>query len=99
MAAGIKRMSDSQTKVPVKVTPNAARNEILGLKNGVWRIKIAAPPDKGKANKELVAYLSELLGLKKDDLAVLRGHASRDKVVSVEGLSQAEIDQRLTAKM
>jgi uncharacterized protein (TIGR00251 family) len=93
------RMSNNQTKVPVKVTPNAARNEVLGLQNGVWRIKIAAPPDKGKANKELIVYLSELLDLKKDDLGVIRGHASRDKVVAVEGLSQAEIEQRLTTKM
>jgi uncharacterized protein len=93
------RMSNVQTKVPVKVLPNAARNEILGVQNGVWRIKIAAPPDKGKANKELIDYLSEILAVKKIDLAVLRGHASRDKVVAVEGLSQAEVDRRLTSQM
>jgi uncharacterized protein len=92
-------MSNIQTKVPVKVIPNASRNEILGLQNGVWRIKIAAPPDKGKANKELIDYLSDMLAVKKIDLTVLRGHASRDKVVAVEGLSQVEVDRRLSAQI
>lgn len=89
-------MSETQTKVPVKVLPNAARNEIVGLKNGVWRIRIAAPPDKGKANKELIAYLSQALALKKDALSILRGHTSHDKLISVEGLTQAQITQRLS---
>jgi uncharacterized protein len=92
-------MPDNQIKVPVKVLPNAARNEIIGLQNGVWRLKIAAPPDKGKANKELIDFLSEALAVRKDSLAVLRGHASRDKLISIEGLSQAEVDRRLKARM
>jgi uncharacterized protein len=89
----------NQTKIPVKVLPNAARNEIMGKQNGVWRIKIAAPPDKGKANKELISFLSDVLSLKKDVLTLLRGQASRDKVIGVEGLSQEEIDLRFQGKM
>lgn len=92
-------MFDSQTKVPVKVLPNAARNEILGLKNGVWRIKIAAQPDKGKANKELIAYLSETLAVRKDKLSILRGQTCHDKLISVEGLTQTEVNQRLASGM
>ena len=45
-------MASDAILLNVKVTPNSAKNEVLGLTNGVWRVKIAAPPDKGKANKE-----------------------------------------------
>jgi uncharacterized protein len=90
-------MPDNQTKVPVKVLPGAARNEIAGLQNGVWRIKIAAPADKGKANKELIDFLSEVIAVKKVDITILKGHTSHNKIIAVEGLSPAEVNQRLTA--
>jgi uncharacterized protein len=90
-------MQDSPTKVPVKVLPGASRNEIAGLQNGVWRIKIAAPADKGKANKELIDYLSEIMAIKKVDITILKGQTSHNKIIAVEGLSPAEVNQRLTA--
>ena len=50
---------DSQgIRLAIKVTPNAGRNEITGFKDGVLQVRIAAPPDKGKANKELIDFLS-----------------------------------------
>jgi uncharacterized protein len=70
----------------------------MGLKNGEWRIKIAAPADKGKANKELIDFLSEVMGVKKADLVILKGHTSHNKVIAVEGLSQADVNQRLSSK-
>ena len=54
----------------VKVTPNASKNEILGLTDGTWRVKIAAAPDKGKANKELIEFLSKRLGVKKSSISL-----------------------------
>jgi uncharacterized protein len=83
------------TKVPLKVLPHASRNEIMGLKNGIWRIKIAAPADRGKANKELIDFISHTLGLKKEAVTILKGHTSHDKLISVEGLSETEIRQKL----
>ena len=74
-------------KISIKVQPNSNRNEVVGVVNGVWKIKIAAPPDKGKANKELVDFLSELLDIKKDRINILRGQTSHNKIVEIEGLS------------
>ena len=88
----------SNSKVSIKVLPNAARNEILGLSGGVWRIKVAAAPDKGKANKELISFLSEVLELKRDDLCIFRGHTSHNKIISVTGLTQEEVISRFTRK-
>jgi uncharacterized protein (TIGR00251 family) len=82
-------------RLAVKVTPNAGRNEIVGFKAGVLQIKIGAPPDKGKANKELVDFLSEKLDVKKSAILIIKGQTSRNKVIVVEGLNAEEIQKRL----
>lgn len=83
------------SRLAVKITPNAGRNEITGLKEGVLQVRIGAPPDKGKANKELVDFLSEKLGVKKSGVLIIKGQTSRNKVISVAGLSREEIIKRL----
>ena len=91
--------SNKDTIISLRVTPGAKRNAVLAHTEGVWCIKIAAPPVEGKANDELVVYLSKLLGVRKSNLSVLKGQTSRNKLVSVAGLSQAEIELKLTAEM
>ncbi len=80
----------------MRVHPNATRNELVGFSGGVLRVKVAAPPVKGKANKELIAFLAQKLGLSKGDLAILKGHTSRNKLISVAGLTREELNQRLS---
>ena len=75
-------------KLPVQVYPNAARNEITGCIDGVLHIKIAAPPVKGKANRELVDFLSRRLGISKGSIDIIKGHTSRNKIIAVDGLSR-----------
>ena len=87
-------MSDSI--VTIHVQPNASRNEVVGFEDGVLRVKIAAPPVKGKANRELIAFLSKLLGISKSSITIEKGLTSRRKVINIEGLSQAEAIKRLT---
>ncbi len=91
-------MSQNQTNITVYVQPNARRNEVLGFEDGVLRVRIAAPPVKGKANKELIDFLSGLLGVSKGSITIEKGLTSRRKVIAIEGLSQAEILQRLGAE-
>ncbi len=77
------------------VYPNAARNEVVGFADGVLRVKIAAPPLQGKANKELLAFLSQALGVGKGTLTIIKGHTSRNKVIAINGLSRQEVIGRL----
>lgn len=77
------------------VYPNAARSELVGFSEGVWRVRVAAPPLKGKANKELIAFLAQKLGLSKGDLIILKGHTSRNKLISIAGLTREELTKRL----
>ena len=86
----------SKVEISVRVHPNSARNEVVGVSEGIWRVRVAAPPVKGKANKELIAFLSQLLGVGKSQIDILRGHTSRNKVISINGLSQEDVIKRLS---
>jgi uncharacterized protein (TIGR00251 family) len=87
---------DSQgTRLAVKVTPNAGRNEITGFKEGILQVRIGAPPDKGKANKELTDFLSERLGVKKSAISIIKGLTSRSKVLAIAGISHEEVIKRI----
>ena len=51
----------------VKVQPGAAKNEIVGVQGDALKVKINAPPVKGKANRALIDFLAEKLGIKKSE--------------------------------
>ena len=91
-------MTQSRTRITVHVQPNARRNEVLGFEDGVLRVKIAAPPVKGKANKELIEFISQLLGVSKSSVTVEKGATSKNKVIGVSGLSQDEVETRLAVR-
>ena len=64
----------------VKVTPNSAKTEIKSTENGILKIALAAPPEKGKANKELLKFFKKEYDIK----AVIKsGAASRKKVLEI----------------
>jgi len=85
-----------EARISLHVSPNAPRSEIVGFSDGVLRVKVAAPPVKGQANRELVAFLSQVLGVGKSSLAIIKGHTSRNKLISVRDLSQEEVIRRLS---
>lgn len=87
--------SPETSHLSVRVSPNAPRNEIAGFAEGVLRVRVAAPPEKGKANRELISFLSRALDVDSGSLAVVRGHTGRSKLVAVSGLSQEELFRRL----
>lgn len=84
----------SEAKISLRVHAGAVKNEVVGFTNGVWQVRIAAPPHKGKANRELIAFLKQCLGV--STLAILKGHTTKHKIVAIAGLSQDEIIKRLT---
>ncbi len=80
----------------VRVRSNAARNEVVGFSGGVLQVRVAAPPVKGEANEELIAFLSKVLGVSKSRISIIRGHAARNKLIAIGGLSQKDIMKRLS---
>ena len=76
-------------KIALKVTPGARKNEILGWEEDypqigrVLRVKIAAPPVEGKANKEIVAFMAKSLGIPKSAVELLHGSTGHIKLIRV----------------
>jgi len=79
----------------VRVMPGAPRDQVVGLAEGVWRVKVAAPPVGGKANDRLVRFLADVLNMPPGMLAIDHGHTSRRKVLVVTGLGPEEVAARL----
>ena len=91
-------ISRGKAKILLRAYPNASGNEVVGFVDRVWRVKIAAPPIRGKANRELITFLSHLLGVGKDSVNIIKGHTTRSKVIVIDGLSQEEVMKRLLPK-
>ena len=86
---------ENEARVHIRVYPNTYRNEIVGIINGVVRVKISAPPVKGRANAELIAFLSRLLDISKDNISIIKGQTSNKKLVVINGVSQDSISKLL----
>ncbi len=65
----------------VRVTPNAKRAEIVGWKEGMLRVKLVSPPEKGRANRELCELMAGLCQVAKSRVELLSGETSRIKVL------------------
>jgi uncharacterized protein (TIGR00251 family) len=85
-------------KLTVRVQPGARKNEVLGFQEDVLRLKIAAPPVEGKANRELIDFLSGLLDVRKSDVTVEKGETSKRKIVAIAGMSKTQIMEKLSAR-
>lgn len=73
----------------VKVTPNAKSTEFIDKNaNGLLRFKVHANPEKGRANEELIDYLSKALKLAKQDVQLIKGHAARFKTFELPDHTQ-----------
>ena len=90
--------NNTSTRLHIRATAGARQNEVLGFTDGVLYVKVAALPDRGKANRELIDYLSRILDINKSSLRLLKGHTSRNKVIDVDGLSREDINTRISSQ-
>jgi hypothetical protein len=80
----------------VKVTPKAKANKLAGvMDDGTLKVQVTAPPEAGKANAALVALLAKTFGLSADQVEIIAGHSAERKLVSLVGISPAEVDARI----
>lgn len=81
----------------MRVQPKSSRNQVDGFEDGTLRLRVTAPPTEGKANAGVIALLAKTLGISKSKLQIIRGQSSRDKVVSVDAITEQEIRRRIEA--
>ena len=71
----------------VKVVPGSSRTALAGVLGDLLKVKVAAPPEKGKANKCLIEFLAKQLGIKKNQISIVAGQMNPVKMVKVAGIS------------
>jgi uncharacterized protein (TIGR00251 family) len=77
----------------VRIVPRASRSEIAGEYNGALRIRIAAPPVGGAANRELIRLLARRFNLPQKAVAIVSGAGSKSKIVRIAGADSAKLEQ------
>lgn len=82
-------------ELTVRLQPRAKRNAILGERDGVVRVSVAAAPVEGQANAALCKLIAKRAGVARGQVSVIRGERSREKVVRVQGLALADLRQAL----
>ena len=75
--------------------PGSGSSGVVGRYGEAWKLRVAAAPERGKANEAALELLVKTLGVAAADVRLVSGHGSRDKTVEISGLSRDEAERRL----
>ena len=98
VAVGI-HAADDTLYVGVRVSPSAPKTQLRGIFGDRLKVAVNAPPEDNRANKEVEAALAGWLALRRDQVRVHKGHASRDKVVAFTGLTAEMLTEAIDAAL
>jgi uncharacterized protein (TIGR00251 family) len=91
------RLSDNQLFLNIKAVPGSSKSALAGISGDRLRVKIAAAPEDGRANGELCAFLSKLLGCAKKDIRIAAGEKSKLKTLSLPVIIEEKLKTLLEA--
>jgi uncharacterized protein (TIGR00251 family) len=78
-------------RIQLRVSPGARRTAVVGRYGDGWKVRVAAPPQGGRANAALLRHLAGLLDVPAERLRVVAGAGGRDKLIEIDGLVQAAV--------
>jgi len=84
-------------RLAVKVVPKASRDGVAGWLGDALKVCVTAPPERGKANAAVERVVADALGVPRDRVRVVAGHAAPRKVVEIDGVEDADVRARLGA--
>ncbi len=80
-------MTIKSIRIEVKVLPKSSKRSIVSYENDLLKVKLTSAPEKGKANKELLDFLSKALKIKKSSFSILRGQTSPLKLLELQSVN------------
>jgi uncharacterized protein len=90
-------MQAVRTRVRVRVSPGAMSTRIVGPHGEGWKVRVAAPPEGGRANDAVLRLLADALAVPRDAVTLVSGQSGRDKIVELVGLDPSQIERRLSS--
>ena len=88
-------MAASSTRLRVRVSPGARHGGVAGRVGDVWKLRVTAPAEGGRANEADVRLLADTVDVPLRRVSLVSGHAAREKVVVLEGVEAAVAERRL----
>jgi uncharacterized protein (TIGR00251 family) len=88
-------VSAAKTRLKLRVSPRSRRPGIAGRHGDAWKVRVAEPPEDGRANEAVLDLLARTLDLPRSRFALVSGHSSREKVVVLDGVEQAQTERLL----
>lgn len=79
----------------IKAVPGASRDRVCGLLGDALKVQISAAAERGKANEGLEAFLAAAVGVRSQDVQVVKGHAAPRKTVRILGVTVEACRSRL----
>jgi len=86
---------DNGVVFTARIIPGSSKTALCGLFDGMLKIKVAAPPQKGKANQCLVEFLARQLSVKKNAVRIVSGQTARIKRLHISGVSAETLSIKL----
>jgi uncharacterized protein (TIGR00251 family) len=90
-------MGAPSARVRLRVAPGSPRSGVVGRYGDGWKVRIAAPPENGRANEAVLGLLAQTLRVPRTAVKLVSGRGARDKIVELSGLDAAELEQRLSS--
>jgi uncharacterized protein (TIGR00251 family) len=84
-----------QVTILIKAVPGSRRDQIAGMLGDRLKVRVAAPPEDGRANAAICRIIADALGIKDRDVRILAGHAHPEKTVAIDGLTAEAVRQGL----
>ncbi len=85
------------TRLRLRVAPGAARPGVAGRHGSAWKVRVAAAPERGRANEAVLALIADTLELPRASVSLVSGASSRDKIVELTGMGPEETDRMLAS--
>lgn len=94
-ALSIKSVENDVT-FSVKAIPNASRDQIVGLLGDALKIKTAAPPESGKANKAIIKLIAKTIGVATRNVEITQGQTQSNKTIRITDITVDQLHHVLT---
>lgn len=78
------QIKDDGILVSLYIQPKSSKNQVVGIYNGAFKLKIKAPPVDGAANKECIKFISKEIKIPKSSITIISGHTGRQKKVLIK---------------
>ena len=85
----------AKATLKIKVAPGSRKSELVGWLGDELKLRVKAPPEKGKANAEVIKLLAKALDLPSGQIDITTGHTSQRKTVVVAGIDQTLLEKKI----